>query len=191
MADDTPYYEDMFGIVLDDWNWTYGSGVFTATHYILVKEYLSEGCMSQDSTSLATGTNVITFLYPHWIKKQYYIEGVVEGQLTLTCDGDDSVLTSYTVRLMKIDDEGVITQIGTTGIVIPTNVNFTWDAGTSTGTEIVYPFFMTVSPEKKVLDKERLYVEITIVVADDNLILYHTNDSTWQDFKISIPFRGL
>jgi hypothetical protein len=48
-----------------------------------------------------------------------------------------------------------------------------------------------MSTEKKVTDKERLYVELTLVTATDTLLLYHSNDSTWEDFKIMIPFRGL
>jgi hypothetical protein len=190
MADDLPYYETLFGIYTDDWTWSYG-GLFYAVKYILTKEYLNEGCYTVDYTSLVTGTNTILFLYPHWIKKQCYIEGVIEGQLTLACDTDDATLTSYTVRLMKIDDVGVTEEIGTTGVITPTNVTLVWDVGTTTGEEIVYPFYITVSPEKKLLDKERIYVEVTIVAADNNLILYHSNDSTWEDFRIAIPFRGL
>ena len=190
MADDLPYYETLFGVYIDDWTWSYG-GFFLNTKYILTKEYLNEGCYTSSSTSIATGANIISFLYPHWIKKQCYIEGVVEGQITLACDGDDGVLTSYTIRLMKIDSVGVIEELGTTGVITPTNTTLSWDVGTSTGEEIVYPFYITISPEKKLLDKERIYVEVTIVAADNNLVLYHSNDSTWEDIKISIPFRGL
>lgn len=194
MSSELPYYETMFGIVLEDWSWTYGNGFFTNIHYMLTKDYLNEACYTTDYTTLSNGSNVIMFLYPHWIKKQYYIEGVVEGQFTISIiSGLQGTVTSYKIRLMKVDDLGTIDEIGSTGTIVPVNNFYAYDPGLGVGDEGVYQFYMTVSPEKKVLDKERLYVEITLVV-DGTLgvmCLYHSNDSTWEDFKISIPFRGL
>jgi hypothetical protein len=191
MSDDLPYYETMYGIYTVDWKWSYGLGLFTNTHYSLTKEYINEGCNTVDHTHLASGSNTLLFLYPHWIKKQYYIEGVVEGQFTLSCDTANSVLTSYRVRLMKVNSLGVTDWLGDTNVITPTTVNFTWDGTLGVGDEWVYPYYMNIDVEKKVLDDERLYVELTIVVADTKMILYHSNDATWEDFKISIPFRGL
>jgi len=191
MADDLPSYETMYGIYITDWNWTYGGGFFNGVHYTLTKEYLSEGCITEDYTQLDTGTNVIYFLYPHWIKKVYFVEGVVEGQFTVSCTDSNATLTSYKIRLMKIDNDGNTEEIGTTDTIVPSSRTFSWDATYDVGDEIVYPFYITVSPEVKVEDEERLYVELTIISVNDSLILYHSNDATWEDFKISIPFRGL
>jgi len=190
MSNDLPYYETMFGILVQDWEWSYSTH-FICVKYMLTKDYLNFGCGTTDYTSLGAGTTTIEFLYPHWIKKQYYIEGVIEGQISLSCDGNNDFLISYTVRLMKVNASGVTSLIGSTGVITPTNTTFIWDALLNVGTEYVYPFYITVSPEVKVLDAERLYVEITIVANGNNLILYHSNDSTWEDLKISIPFRGL
>ena len=191
MADDLPYYETMYGILLQDWTWSYGNGVFAGTHYMLTKEYLSEGCKTTDYTTLSAGENIITFLYPHWIKKQYYIEGVFEGQLSVSCiDGDDSLL-SYKVRLMKVDQFVTISMIGDTTTITPVNQDFFWDSSIGVGDDGVYQFYVTISPEVKVTDGERLYLEITLNTSNNYLVLYHSNDSTWEDIKISIPFRGL
>lgn len=200
MSSELPYYETMYGVYLQDWTVTYGiAGPFAGdVNYILTKEYYNEGCMTNDVTTLASGSNTIRFLYPFWIKKQYYIEGNIEGHFTVSCMYDDGELTSYEVALWKVDNYGTTTRIGTTGTITPLNVSFTWDATYDVGTEIVYPFtiettdYLTNLPsEVKVLDKERLYVEITLVTTTEYLILYHSNDATWEDFKISIPFRGL
>lgn len=191
MADDLPYYETMYGIKLDDWTWSYG-GYFVDTHYMLTKEYISEGCFTQDYTGISVGTHTVEFLYPHWIKKQYYVEGVIEGYITLSIvSGTSGTVVDYTVRLMKVDDLGITTEIGTTGQITPINQVLNYDSTYDVGDEIVYPFFITVSPEKKVQDRERLYVEVTVTVEDGNLVLYHSNDATWEDLKINIPFRGL
>lgn len=194
MADDLPYYETLYGVLLQDWEWSYGDGFFNATHYMLTKEYFNEGCFTTDYTTLSDGENVLMFLYPHWIKKQYYVEGVVEGQFCISIvGGAEGRLYTYKIRLMTIDDNGTPGEIGSTGTVTVTNQYYAYDSDIGVGDEGVYQFFMTVSPEKKVLDKERLYVEITLDVDGTmgDMCLYHSNDATWEDFKISIPFRGL
>jgi hypothetical protein len=194
MADDLPYYETLYGILLDDWEWSYGEGFFNGTHYMLTKEYLNEGCFTTDYTELTNGENVITFLYPHWIKKQYYIEGVVEGQFCISIvDGSDGYLNTYKVRLMTVDSDGSPKEVGSTGTITPTHTYYTYDSDVGVGDEGVYQFYMTITPEVKILDQERLYVEITLDVngSGGTMCLYHSNDATWEDFKINIPFRGL
>jgi hypothetical protein len=190
MSNDLPYYEKMYGIYIDDWEWSYGS--FIGIHHTLTKEYINEGCSTGDWTVLddPTFTNTVYFLYPHWIKKQYYIEGVVEGHFTLSCLNDDETIVSYEIKLMTMNSLSTATQIGTTGSITVTKT-LTWDAVLGVGDEIVFPFFIDISTEKKVLDGERIYVEITIVTTDVNGILYHSNDATWEDFMINIPLRGL
>jgi|GEM_PF-2860492 len=191
MGDELPYYETFYGVKIDDWNWDYGAGYFSNTHYALTKEYYSEGVESDDTTSLVTDSNTIRFLFSHWIKRKYYIEGTAIGQFTLSCDGGNSEVSNYEIRLMKIDNLGNVTELGTTDVVVPVNTIFTWDGGLNVGTEIVYPFEIEISPEQEMLNNDRLFVELIIVMKDANGILYHSNDATWEDFKIQIPFRGL
>jgi hypothetical protein len=190
MSGDLPYYETLFGLYLNHWAFNYGNGEFVDEHYILTKEYLNEGCLTTDYSALSSGTNTFKFLYPHWVKKHYYIEGVIEGQFCVSVLDDDDELVTYRVRLMKVDILGNITQIGSTGYVA-LNYVLTWDAGIDVGDEIVVPYYIDITPEVEMLDDERLYMEINIEAADDYLILYHSNDATWEDCKISIPFRGL
>jgi len=190
MSSDLPFYETLYGIYVNHWKWTYGSGEFVDAHYMLTKEYLNEGCLTTDYTSISAGTNTFKFLYPYWIKKKYYIEGEVEGHFSIAANTDDGTIETYELKVMKVDDLGNTSQIGTTG-VITLNYTLTWDAGLSVGDELVVPFFIDITPEIEMLDRERIYVEIIIVSTAGNLILYHSNDATWQDIKISIPFRGI
>jgi hypothetical protein len=129
-------------------------------------------------------------MYPHWIKKQYYVEGVVEGQFCVSCNAASDTIETYTIRLMRVDDANTTSVIGTTGIKT-LNYALTWDGSLSVGDELVVPFFIEITPEQKMLDKERMYIEITIVSTSHHTILYHSNDATWQDIKIAIPLRGL
>jgi hypothetical protein len=190
-GDDLPFYETLYGMKVQDWFWSYGSGIFFESHYVMKKEYVNEGCITDDYTTLTSGENNIRLIYPYWIKRKYYIEGIAYGQITLSCYGDDSDLVSYKINLKKVDSDGKVTPLGTTDTVTPVNTIFTWDGGLSVGTEIVYYYEIDVSPEKEILNDDRLFIEIVIVTSNEYMILYHSNDATWEDLKINIPFRGL
>ncbi len=191
MADDLPYYETFYGIYVDDWEWNYG-GYFTDHKYILTKEYLNEGCETSDYTQFdSTGNNTVRFFYPHWIKRKYYVEGTAIGQFTLSCTENDAEISDYTVSIYKLSDTGIVTPLGTTGIIYPLNVDFDYDFLIEVCTERVYPFEIEISPEKEMLSGDRLFIELIINVKTAPIWLYHSNDATWEDFKIQIPFRGL
>lgn len=190
-GDDLPFYETLYGMKIQDWSWSYGSGIFSNSHYVMKKEYVNEGCESDDYSTMTTGDNQFRFLYPYWIKRKYYIEGIAYGQFTISCISGNSALTNYEIKLKKVDDSGKVTALGTTGTITPANTAYTWDAGLSVGTEHVYYFEIDISPEKEILNDDRLFLEINITSSNGYLILYHSNDQTWEDIKIQIPFRGL
>ena len=191
MSSDLPMYETLYGIYVSHIKWSYGAGVFSDTQYMLTKEYLNEGCLTSDYSLMVAGiANTFRFLYPHWIKKQYYIEGVVEGHISLAClNGSDEVI-DFEVKLCKVDSLGNITELGTTGTQT-INHELSWDAGLGVGDEIVIPFSFEITPEVKMLDGDRIFIELVITPDDDYLILYHSNDATWEDVKMVIPFRGI
>jgi hypothetical protein len=190
-GDDLPFYETLYGMKVQDWFWSYGSGLFFESHYVMKKEYINEGCETDDYSTLTTGENTFRFIYPYWIKRKYYIEGIAYGQITLSCLNGNSTLTSYEINLKKVDEDGKVTELGTTDTITPANLSFTWDAGLNVGTERVYYFEIDISPEQEILNDDRLFLEVIITAGNDNLILYHSNDSTWEDLKINVPFRGI
>jgi len=192
MSNDLPYYETFYGIYIGHWMWSYGgAGGIVDSHYTLVKEYINDGCYTEDLTACSSGSSTFVLFYPHFIKKQFYIQGVAEGQFTVACMGDNETFNTYMVRLMKIDSTGNTTEIGTTGYIDMASYALNWDSTLNVGDELVVPFYITISNEVPMYDLERLYLEITVNATDVYMVLYHSNNQTWEDIKISIPFRGI
>lgn len=79
------------------------------------------------------------------------------------------------------------TLLATTG-AITVNDTLGWDAVYSVGEEMVYPFWIDVSQEKKLGEFDRIFLKIK-VTCDSCAHLMHSNDATWEDVKIDIPFR--
>ena len=190
MADDNRYYETFYGIYTDDWNVNWGT--LSSHRYLLVKDYLSDACSTtSDSTWGSTAT---VFLYPHHIKKTYYIEGVIEGHITFHAKSAYSYVSDYRISIVKISNSAIETTLATTG-VITINDNIAYDATWHTGDDVVYPFWIDVFDYPKLItENERLGVKIewnadtpdrsSTVTAS----LIHWNDSEFEDFKITIPF---
>ena len=186
MTGDMRYYETFYGIYTDHWTEDYPSSstVFLDNHYILVKDYISDGCQTTE-TSVATAVN--RFIYPQHIAKIYFVEGVITGHITLGANGATSTVTSYRVTLCKIDEADKKTELFTTGWVT-VNDTLTWNSTYSVGDERVYPFWIDAWEYHKLDEHERLYVQVQ-VTADNNCVLWHSNDATWEDLKIEIPLR--
>ena len=186
MADDMRYYETFYGIDTDDWTNTFGS--FNSSTKQLVKDYINEGCGFTD-TSDASLTN--TFLYPHHIKKVYFIEGVITGHITLAASTATSTVSDYRVSVCKTESgNGAVAdddELFTTGWISPA-VSLVWDSTYSIGEERVFPFWIDAWEAEKLTGDDRLYLKVE-VQGDNTLVLYHSNDSTWQDLKVEIPMR--
>ena len=182
--DDFRYYETYYGIETDDWEETYPG--FANHHKFLVKEYISEGC-SCTSNSQATDTN--EFLYPHYIKDIYFIEGVIMGHVTFGAGGCTSHITSYRLTVCKVHEDTTKTELFSTGWVT-VNDDLDWDSGIGSGVgeDVVYPFWIDAWDYQELNRNERIYVKVE-TDSDNCCILWHSNDSTWEDLRVEIPFR--
>jgi len=192
---DMRYYETFYGIHTDDWDWTFGS--FSDHHYILTKEYINEAC---SCTETSTASDSYEFLYPHHIKKVYFIEGVIKGHVTFAASGATAYLCQYRVTLGKVNEDATKTELFTTGW---TTVDKTldWNSTYSIGEETVLPFWIDAWEYEQLGEYDRLYVKVESTCTDDtnftscaesactDLVLWHSNDATWEDLKIEIPMR--
>lgn len=179
-------YITFYGIHLNHWDETFGT--FANTHTFMVKEYENDAASSQAS-SVASDTN--TFLYPFDIERQYYLEGTASGQITLVASGATSTITDYRVTICKTYD-GVLKpdeELESTGWRT-VNDTLSWNVGLAVGEERVYPFKIHISPEKEITKDERLYIKVEVHCSNGTR-LYHSNDATWEDLKIDIPFKGI
>ena len=184
-TDNMRYYRTFYGIYTNDWTEDFGSGVFSDNHYILVGDYISDGCDTTESSTCSSGVTLY-FLYPHHIDKTYFIEGVIQGHITIAASLATSTVTDYRVTVCKVHTDGTETELFSTGVVA-VNDTLTWDSTYSVGQERVYPFWIDAWGYKTLTEDERIYIKIE-VTADDNAVLWHSNDATWEDLKLEIPF---
>lgn len=184
-GDNMRYYETFYGIHTDNWTETFGS--FSDHHKLLVKEYLSEGCSCEEASTVSL--TIHKFLYPHHIKKTYFIEGVIEGQITCVASSCSTTIKEYRVTVCKVHEDGTETELFTTGWRA-TGTYLTWDAAYSVGDEIVYPFWIPAWEKAKLSNKERIYVQVEVNTTGDSCCdLWYSNNSTWEDFKITLPLK--
>lgn len=182
-SDDLRYYETFYGIHTDDWVISFGT--FSNHHKVLSMDYINEGC-STTNTSAATAINN-KFIYPHHIKKKYFIEGVIIGHITVGASSCTSTVTSYRVTVCKMHEDNTDTELFTTGWV-SVNDTLAYDAELGVGEEMVYPFWIDAWSKKTLTDKEKIYIKVEIS-ANECTNLWHSNDATWEDLKIEIPLR--
>jgi len=190
MTEDSRYYQTYYGISVEDWSINYGT--LSNCTYILVKDYISDVASVASNTEWSSeGSDGIIFLYPHHLKKKYFIEGVVEGQITFTSKNATSFVSDYRVSIVKIGEDATETELASTG-VIEVNDTYEYDAIWHTGTDIVYPFWIDVFSEpQEITEDYRIGVKIEWDVNHDSsttVSLMHDNDPTYEDMKITIPF---
>lgn len=182
MGQDERQYMTFYAIKPDDWSITFGS--LSNTHNILVEEFISEDASTTSNTAWTSGG--VVFLYPHNIKKTYYIEGVLQGQICFISTVGTSFISDYRVSIMKYDTSASDTVLASTNVV---SVN---DSITVNNIK-VYPFWVDVySNPKEITENERLAVKIEWDVNNSSsttALLSHWNSSEYQDFfNIKIPF---
>lgn len=181
-VDDQREFIDFYGIYTYDW--TVSWGTYSNIHEILTTAYISDGCSTADSSE-ASVTHA--FLFPHYIKKTYYLEGVVEGNICLAASGATSTATSWRVTICTMNENNTERELATTGWVT-VNDTLNWDASLSVGDEIVYHYWIEVWSEQEITDSEKVFLKIE-VNCDSNCHLMHANDETWKDVWVKIPFR--
>lgn len=189
---DNRQYETFYGIETNDWDTTFGT--LSDHDKLLIKEYINEECSTTSNTAWSsTGT---IFLYPHHIKKKYYIEGVADGHITFTSEGAgaESFVSNYRVSIIKVSSAATETTLAATSIV-SVNDTISWDSGTGTGDYIKYPFWIDIWSEPQELGvEERLGIKIEWDIdmgatgSSTTAYLSHENWIQGEDFKITIPF---
>lgn len=182
MANDLRFYETFYGIHTTDWKVNYPG--FIDHQKLLVKEYISEGCSTVDSS---ISNETYKFIYPHHIKKTYFIEGVIEGHITLAASTATVTFDDYRVSVCKVDDAGDEQELFSTGWVAIASGALNWNTTYGIGDEVVLPFWIDAWDKEKLDINDRIYVKIQ-TDSQAGGALWHSNDSTWEDFKIKIPF---
>jgi len=178
-----------YGIIYPDWEITFG--IFTDHTEQLITEYISDACLTTEYTQAdVTGYVELDFLFPHHIKKQYYIEGVIEGEITCACNGGTSTVSDYCISIYKTNGDDLGTELLVTSDWIVTNDVLAWDAGNSVGDEVTYNYKIEAwDGIYELLVEDRLYVKIQVRFNNNKGTLMHANDKEWHDVWINIPFR--
>jgi len=185
-----------YGIKNNDWETTFGR--FTDHSEALVTEYIGIDTSTSDSTQADSACTdgycaTVRFLFPHHIKKQYYIEGVLQGEITVACNGGASHITDYKISVWKTNTDGTYERLAYTysndSEWIPVNDDLAWDAGNSIGEEKVYHWYIDCWDAQELLENDRIYLQIEIRGTNTNLYLMHANDPEWIDVWAKIPFR--
>jgi len=182
-----------YGIKYPDWEITFGA--FTDHTEQLVTEYVGDACLTTGYTQAGSGamifgTVVLDFLFPHHIKKQYYIEGVIEGEITCACNGGNSTVSDYKVTIYKTngDDLGLTSFVSSDWVVVDDLL--TWDAVNSIGEEVTYNYKIEAWDDVyELFEEDRIFVRIQVRFNNNYGVLMHANDKEWHDVWIKIPFR--
>lgn len=186
MSDDLRYYETFYGMHLTHWVFSFGG--FINMHKILDKTYTSEGCDTEEYSVVSEYEDTgITFLYPDHIKKTYFIEGVIRGQVTFGAHGAEGTVGSYMVSIGKMNINTYEQILFTTGW-IAINDTLDWNSEYSIGEEKNYPFRIDAWDYAELNEYDRIFVRVEFSGCSD-VVFWHANDATWEDLKIEIPFR--
>lgn len=185
VGDDERSYYTFYGLDITDYIMDFST--LNSHHKMLTEDYISQDA-STTSTTIWTSTGTV-FLYPFNIKKKYYLEGVIEGQLTFTSDnqGNTSFVSDYQVDVVKYNNDGTNTTLASTGVV-SINKTLTYP----TDSYKVIPFFIeVVDTPQEIGVNERLAVRIKWDVSHSSTVtaeLSHANFPEGEDFKIKLPF---
>lgn len=192
MSQDERAYYTFYGIDINTWEENFGT--LLEHNKLLVKQYLSEDASTTSSTQWTSSGTV--FLYPHHIKKKYYIEGVVEGQITFTADpyGNDpdgtgaSYVSDFRVTLIKYGNDASEEEFASTGVI---NISDYDDYKIDGNGYKVYPFWIDVYTEPiEFTENERFGIKIDWDIDNSSTPSCYLSHENWQqgeDIKITIP----
>ena len=184
-----------YGIKYTDWMTTFGK--FVDHRGILATKYLHIDCACSEYTHASSCTPyycvTMEFLFPHHIKKQYYIEGVIQGEFTVACNGGNSQINDYRISVWKTNQDTTFERLAVTYLGasewISLNHSLTWDAGHSIGQERVYHWYIDCWTAQELKEHDRLFLKVEIRGTNNFLCLMHANDPDWEDIWAKIPFR--
>jgi len=183
-GEDMRYHIIFYGVDIDKTKVTFADPVFVDYTKRLIRDYINMDCATEEHTA-ASGTH--KFLHASHLKKKYFIEGTITGQITVGAVNGTSIMERYRVTVCKVngnttDEE----ELFTTGWV-DTNDTLTWHTSPDYGDERVY-YFEIDAWEKETLEEfDRIYFKVEID-AGIYVVFFHSNDSTWEDLKVDIPF---
>ena len=181
-SDDQRQMITFYGFYTYDWNESFGTII--NTHYLLERDYISEGCSTLDSSEASVTHQ---FLYPHHIKKIFYIEGRLQGEICIAASGGTATVTDFRVTLCSMNDDTLDdTELASTG-TWDVNDTLEWDSGLGIGEEVVYHYWIDIWEQQELNEHERLYLKIE-VTCDQYALLMHSNDKSWTDVWCEIPF---
>ncbi len=176
------YHLELYGIDYDDWSIDFGG--FANKTKVMMENYISDATATTE-TSAASDTN--KFIFPFHIKKKYFIEGTITGQITLASTTATSHVTSYRVTICKMNQDTSDDDLFTTGWVTVDD-DLAWDSTYSIGEERVYTFWIDAWEYETLGEYDRIYVKVE-ADCEDTVVLYHSNDSTYNDLYVDIPLR--
>ncbi len=162
-------YVKMYGIYTDDWITTYGGNTFNRH---LVRDYIADGCScTTDSVWISGGRE---FIYPHNIKKKYFLEGVIQGEVLFESYVAHSSCSDYRVTVFKLNADTTKTDLATTG-VISINDSYSSYAG------LFYHWWIDLTEKKEITEDDRIGLRVEWNVVNESTVtthLVHDNDSS-------------
>jgi hypothetical protein len=180
--DDMRQHLVLYGFDYNDWTINYGT--FASHHKILDEQYISDAASTVE-TSPASDTNM--FIFPFHIKKKYFIEGTIKGHITVAATTATSSVTSYRVSLCRMNEDTTDVELYSTGWVT-VNDTLAGEPIHGDGEEVVYEFWMDAWDYATLSSYDRLYLKVEMD-CDEYAVLWHSNDSTYNDLYIDIPLR--
>jgi len=177
-------YVKMYGIYTTDWTTTYGGNTYNRH---LVKDYIADGCSVVTSSAWLSGGR--EFIYPHNIKKVYFLEGVIQGEILF-----ESYLASkcsdYRVTVFKLNADTTKTDLATTGVIqlLPTGDSYTSYGG------LFYHWWIDLTEKKELTEDDRIGLKVEWNVNNSSTVtanLVHDNDSsstTGLNLWVEMPF---
>ena len=177
MAGYLPQYNTYYGVYLNHIDETWGGLTYNK---ILVTEFPNEYL---STTSYELGQTARLLYLTLW-KNKYYIDGIVEGHVSLYNESStgSATLTSFTVSLRKTDDvPSNETVLGSyTKTISSDNIINKEDY-------LTLPVYMNV--DKQLIDEgEKLLIYLEHNASAASVGWAHANDSTTIDMQIKIPF---
>ena len=171
-------YQTYYGIHLYHWTENWGSNSYNKFLSKEIADTDSKTCGSTDADSS------ITFLYPLLTQNEYYIDGVAEGVFNIYNSGaSGTLLTDFTVSLLKISNSGVSTELASHQEVLGTLQLI--DASDYCS----YTFKLLIS-KQLVSENEKIALKLSITEGasgGDKLKFLHFNDSG-EDVWVKIPY---
>lgn len=178
------HYRTFYGVKPSDVSFTWGG---TTYNTFLVDNYMDDEIQSEPSSKIYSYVSLTgcTFLYPHRIQRNYFIEGVMSGHIHVFNDGTANLgekdVTQYDIELVKIDEGGTYTSLSSF-----TQVMTSGERGVATQDYKCFPYFLDITDRKEIGQNERIAIVCKVACASAALYLYHDNDRSNEDFKISL-----